>query len=355
MKMRNQRRAINRYARNPEKFDVIDLFDAIGRDKKLILGDEQDEAKFVDIVSNALSNRKSNTMIYGRRVEAMFAYMVASLGRCLLIKKEDSGDVFVDDITINIPDYRIVLEGGKQILVEVKNYRPKSNFSGYSLRTEYLCGLSKYADLMQTDFKVAVYWSKWNLWTLLSANDFENKGGNSTISFSCALKRNQMFALGDVSIGTTPPLSIRLHADKNQPHSISENNLADFTIGKTELLCNNRLITDANEQRIAFALIQFGEWEESTAVVTVSDVKKDIDYIEFSYTPVQDDKLQGFSIVGTSSTIISRQYGCFTAPNGDVERLSPDIEPGLLGFIIPQDYKGIALPLWRFRVEPNSD
>jgi len=82
---------INRQPRDPEKFDVLDLFDAIGRNKKYVLGDEKDEAAFVDIISNALSVNKTPTMIYGRRVEAMFAYMAASLGKCALVKKEDAG------------------------------------------------------------------------------------------------------------------------------------------------------------------------------------------------------------------------------------------------------------------------
>lgn len=89
--MHNQHIMINRQPRDPEKFDVLDLFDAIGRNKKYVLGDEKDEAAFVDIISNALSVNKTPTMIYGRRVEAMFAYMAASLGKCALVKKEDAG------------------------------------------------------------------------------------------------------------------------------------------------------------------------------------------------------------------------------------------------------------------------
>jgi hypothetical protein len=49
----NQHITINRQPRDPEKFDVLDLFDAIGRNKKYVLGDEKDEAAFVDIISNA--------------------------------------------------------------------------------------------------------------------------------------------------------------------------------------------------------------------------------------------------------------------------------------------------------------
>jgi hypothetical protein len=33
------------------------------------------------------------------------------------------------------------------------------------------------------------------------------------------------------------------------------------------------------------------------------------------------------------------------------EIASPNIAPGMLGFVIPEDYKGKALPLWRLHQE----
>ena len=62
--MRNKHLTVNRQLRNPEKFDVLDLFDAIGRDKKYVLGNKKDEADFVDIISKALSANRTPTMIY---------------------------------------------------------------------------------------------------------------------------------------------------------------------------------------------------------------------------------------------------------------------------------------------------
>lgn len=355
--MHNQHIMINRQPRDPEKFDVLDLFDAIGRNKKYVLGDEKDEAAFVDIISNALSVNKTPTMIYGRRVEAMFAYMAASLGKCALVKKEDCGDVFVDDHGIEIPDYRIALNSdrGEQMLIEVKNYHQKKEFNEYSINADYLDGLSRYATLVKTDLRIAIYWSKWCLWTLVSPDDFERNGKEAAISLSTAMKRNQMSALGDVVIGTTPPLTIRIYPDKQQPHIIAENNVAEFTIGKVEMLCNNTPITIESEQRISFALMLFGDWEESNVVITSPHSENEIEYLEFSYSPQQYDDQQGFCTVNALSTIISRQYGQLTALDGKVQRFTPDIAPGMLGFVIPEGYKGEALPLWRFLIKPNYD
>ena len=44
-----------------------------------------------------------------------------------------------------------------------------------------------------------------------------------------------------------------------------------------------------------------------------------------------------------------------TAKDGTVSSLSPSEEPGALEVVIPLDYKGKVLRLWRFRVRPNYD
>lgn len=330
--MDNQHIAINRQPRDPEKFDVLDLFDAIGRDKKYVLGDEKDEAAFVNIISNALSVIKTPTMIYGRRVEAMFSYMAASLGKCALIKKEDCGDVFIGAKSIEIPDYRIVLNSdiSEQMLIEVKNHHQKNAVNDYIINVDYLEGLSRYAALMKTDLRIAIYWSKWCIWTLVSPDDFECNGTKAIISLGTAMKRNQMSALGDLMIGTTPPLTIRIYSDKQHPHNIIENKTAEFIISKVEILCKNTPITVESEQRIAFALILFGNWTENNVIVISPHSENELEYIEFSYSPQVYDDEPGFCVIDALSTIISRQYGQLTAPDGKVRCLSPDIAPGSL-------------------------
>ncbi len=69
------------------------------------------------------------------RFEKQLAYIVASLGKCTLIKKEDNGDVFADSVNTKIPDYRIVLntEKREQIFVEVKNYHSNNTFDPLNL------------------------------------------------------------------------------------------------------------------------------------------------------------------------------------------------------------------------------
>lgn len=346
---------IYRQQRNPEKFDVLDLFDTIGRDRKYILGNERDAAAFIDTIRTALSVNNTPTMTYGRRTEAMFAYIVASLGKCTLIKKEDNGDVFADSVNTKIPDYRIVLntEDREQIFVEVKNYHSNNTFDEYNMNIDYLDSLLRYADIMKTKLFIALYWSKCDIWTMISPKDFLRKKTQAIISFESAMKRNQMSILGDFWIGTTPPLSIRIYPDKQQPHNISKDHMIEFTIGNIELLCKSTLITSENEQRIAFALMLFGNWRENRRIINDPHSENQIQYIEFLYYPEEHDIKQGFCMIDALSTIISRQYKQLTAPNGQVLRISPNIEPGMLGFVIPEEYSSETLPLWRFHIQAN--
>ena len=169
------------------------------------------------------------------------------------------------------------------------------------------------------------------------------------------MKRNQMGLLGDAFIGTTPPLSLRFYSDKGKPHSVNEDRQAEFIIGAVEMRCNDSLIILENEQRIAMALMLFGNWNESSRLYYTDKHSREIDYVEFSYSPDECNGEQGFNFVNSLSTIISRQYGQLTAPDGKVERLTPDVSPGMLGFVVPESYHSEALPLWRIHQEPNYD
>ena len=59
-------------------------------------------------------------LLYGKRVEAMFAFVAASLEKCLMIREEDVGDIYAMT-AVQPPDYRIVLLDGTELLIEVKN------------------------------------------------------------------------------------------------------------------------------------------------------------------------------------------------------------------------------------------
>ncbi len=147
---------MKRIPRDPERFAILDLCNSIGERLGLKLNDETSEKRFLKSIETSLCHHKTPTNLHGRRVEAMFGYMVASLGRCSVIKQEDCGEVFLESTDAQIPDYRIVTQKGEQFLVEVKNCH-KACFSS---KLAYVARLKSYASMLNTDVKLAIYWSR---------------------------------------------------------------------------------------------------------------------------------------------------------------------------------------------------
>jgi hypothetical protein len=63
--------------------------------------------------------------LHGWRVQELFKAVVVELGGARLVKDEDEGECFSEDVAmVKLPDYRLVLKDGEMILVEVKNVAP---------------------------------------------------------------------------------------------------------------------------------------------------------------------------------------------------------------------------------------
>ncbi len=212
---------MKRIRRDPEKFEVIGLFDAIGQKRNFRLNDKNSERAFIGSISAALSRSKDTPIIlHGRRVEAMFGHVAASLGQCVAIKQEDSGEVYVTDADVQPPDYRVVLNDGDEFFVEVKNCHKTDPSYKYSIKKSYLNALQKYAKLFNKHVKIAIYWSKWNVWTLISSDILESDGSRYTTTFLQAMKKNEMGTIGDIIIGTIPPLTLRFLTDPTKPRTV---------------------------------------------------------------------------------------------------------------------------------------
>lgn len=64
--------------------------------------------------------------LHGTRVEEMFTYAIAAVGGVKAIKREETDDLVVaSPADLVVPDYRVVLADGADILVEVKNFHDK--------------------------------------------------------------------------------------------------------------------------------------------------------------------------------------------------------------------------------------
>lgn len=345
---------MKRIPRDPEKFDTINLFDSMGRIHNLTLNNEESERIFIDSVRTSLrENKEIPILIYGGRVERMFGFVAASLGKCRIITQEDNGEIYSVKNDIIAPYYHILLENGEDLFIEVKNCNHIKPSKAFSLRLTYINKILNYAKAFHKDVKLATYWSKWNVWTLIPLDKMKKTEKRYEITFASAFKVNEMEMFGDYMIGTTPPLTFHLVTDPEKPRKIAENGQVNFTIGKVELYCGQKRIEDKKEIQIAFYMMMYGKWptKEPRPII------KNGELIAVEYVCEPEEKVdgQGFDIIGSLSGMISHRYDELTAPEGKVSRLSPSLEPGILGIDIEEEYVGEHLPLWRFIQKPRFE
>ncbi|MDB6155521.1 MAG: hypothetical protein JWL90_3974 [Chthoniobacteraceae bacterium] len=92
---------------------------------------------FSNLIKKAFTDSSANPIvIHGLRVQAMFEHVAAGLGRTTLIKQEDAGEISASDVRLRPPDYRIVLNDGRQLLVEVKNMHMHNFAERFSMRAQ---------------------------------------------------------------------------------------------------------------------------------------------------------------------------------------------------------------------------
>src|SRR5437879_2394060 len=125
-----------------------------------------------------------------------------------------------------------------------------------------LDALKKYGQLVGAELYIAVYWVRWNLWMLVPAAAFEEPKGQSKrmrLSMSRSLHANDMRLVGDMTIGTPPPLSFVLETDPTKPQA-RDGDAIGFTIGAAYWTSEGKRIEDPAEQRIATFVGFYGNW-----------------------------------------------------------------------------------------------
>ena len=150
---------------------------------------------------------------------------------------------------------------------------------------------------------------------------------------------------------TEHPISLRFYVDLNKPHSINKRGKVSFTIGKAVLCVKGREITNKFEQKLAWFIMLYGRWEKSEKIAHVENDK--LQYVEMAISPAEPVEKQGFDIIDSLSSMLSRQYVEHTSSKGEIRKLIPSMQPDEMGVFIPQNYKGDVLHLWRFELQPN--
>jgi len=243
--------------------EVYELFDALGQVSKFDLLDPDSSEKFMKEIKRLFEEGRDQPQFnFGKRVEAMFEFVAASLSKCQLVKKEDTGAHFTPSRKQKLQpaDYSVVTEDGQQVLVEVKNHHV-TPLKSWSIRLSDLRALQRYAKLTQRPLFFAIFWSWLRIWTLVPDSILIESGGKASIEFIKAIRANYMSKfLGDIMIGTTPPLTFRVNSEPSNERVVGPDGLAHFTIASVDLLCAGKILNRPIERMIAWYLLYYGGW-----------------------------------------------------------------------------------------------
>jgi len=335
-------------------FDLLGLLGKFGFERRVSLRDPATIAAFVDQAGKEVEGALDDALLlHGQRTEAMFEALLLSLGQFELLKGEDTGRLFPDG-QYTAPDFRVVLEGGEHWLIEVKNVyerkpfgQRRKLFSGPALRR-----LSAYANATGAELKVAVYWARWSIWTLVSPERLMGADGGLTLDMSTAIRANEMSRLGDRTVATRAPLRVLLTMDQERTSPVRDDGMVIFTIGEAQMYCRDRELTEPNDQEIAWMFMRYGQWkiEGAEAVLDGDRLKA----IEYRWEPVKPSD-QGFDMVGSLSGMFARYWAEQTVDKGEVVQLRASLQPEWLERLIVRNRGDNDLPLWQFLLEPNYD
>jgi len=338
---------VKKLGREPRKLETLNLFSLLQRDDGSTLYDPGNHASFFAQVNSGLTEAlDSESTLHGMRIQSLFAGMVANLGKAQLLKEEDSGVCYYEGDDLCLPDFRIVTTSGDVMLVETKNHFSKKGMSPFRIRRSDLDGLERYAKLVGTPLKIAVYWAGWNLWTLNDAASFAGNRKYAELEFRVAAMQSEMAALGDFMIGTKYPLVLRLIAATDKPRSISADGVASIHFKGFEIRCADTLIEDKTEQNIALYLMMYGKWEYDGGYIEFDDSGLPAAAVH-TVSPDEITPNQGFEIIGSLSSLYSQLYNALTLEEGKVTRLRLT-DPTAIAPIIPLQHEKKSLPLWRF-------
>lgn len=344
---------MNRREPDSKGFNLLRLLDEYARAAGVPLRDSSTMSGLLERLRGQVECHRANpALVHGMRTELMFAYVAAGLGRCQAIQQEDSGEFFCRNSALSRPDYRIVLDSGRQCLVEVKNFHPRDATRPFSLKSDYYRSLASYGAMMSIPVLLAVYWTRQRVWTLTDLRAIRPAGSRHVLSFESALMTNEMCELGDVMVGVEAPLTLRLFsAARSWSREVGPG--FSFTIAKAEHLVNGRTITDPIEQQIHFFLCLFGSWEEKDPAPAFTD--DDLAYVDLDVAPIETGGEQNFDLVGFLSQMLSTRYLLETSEARGKEHLLPTAAPSAFSVPIPPGYAGTVLKLWQLQVQPNFE
>lgn len=339
-----------RLPRQDAELGSLDLFARLDRGGAESIRDPRRIEEVLETIRGGLNTSLENpARLHGWRVQSMFEGLLAALGDAVLVKVEDSGDCyFRDDAPIAVPDLRVVSSTGEHLLIEVKNHRPDPR-TPFRANSAYLERLLRYGKLTGGRPKIAVYWSRINVWTLTDVSGIPRDKAKAVLPIEAAAKSNEMSILGDRMIGIRPPLEFVIEAAS--PATIADDGMAPFQIGRVKLLNGGRVIRRKKEQRLAWYILLNGPWPQETP----ADVRDgQLHGMSIRAQPEEGMSKHGFALVGWLSELYSTSYRHRTSGEEGLNRLRAVVRPEELRQLLPVDYKGVDLPVWIFNVQASK-
>lgn len=348
---------MRRIQRNPEKYAPLEVYSELSRGRGYKLHVQEDFDAFMTSFGKLLKESQSNEMlVHGKRVEALFGNLAAGLGGCKFIKSEDAGEGFSADADIQPPDYKLIVNDGTPIFVEVKNCNQARPQASFLLHKENIDKIERYSELHGIPVYYAIYYRCINRWAMLPKSAFIELERKYATNLIHSLANNTMGMLGDLMIGTKPDLVFELIADKNKDASIDDNNQAQFIIGDVKIYCDGNEVDDSYEKNMAFYFMRFGDWDCGDAEA-ILEGSGELHSVRYTFRPKDPDntKLNGFDFIGNLSSMITTAFNELTVNERRVTSIDTMLEPHALSITIPEGYKGKNLPLWLISQQPNAE
>jgi hypothetical protein len=126
-------------------------------------------------------------------------------------------------------------------------------------------------------------------------------------------------------------------------------------IEAVKIFCADEEITDNAEKNIAWFLMLYGNWNETEH--THTDEQGRLNAVEYRFEPEEVPEGQQVHIAGNLSTMFVRSFLNATSDKDakSVRQFHTKSKPGALARLIPEGYKGKALPLWIFHLVPADE
>ncbi|WP_238494034.1 hypothetical protein [Pantoea ananatis] len=348
---------MKRITRNPEKYAPLEVYSEFSRGRGYKLHVQEDFDAFMTSFGELLKASQSNEMlVHGKRVEALFGNLAAGLGGCKFIKSEDAGESFAANPDIQPPDYKLILNNGDHIFVEVKNCNQAKPQSSFLLHKGNIDKIERYGEIHGIPVYYAIYYRCINRWVMLPKSAFIELERKYATNLIHSLANNTLGMLGDLMIGTKPDLALELIADKNKEISIDEKKQACFIIGDLKIYCDENEVDDNNEKNLAFYFMRFGDWNCSGSEA-ILDGNGELHSVRYTFRPNEPNntKLNGFDFIGNLRSMITTAFNELTVNDRQIISIDTKLDPIDFSINIPKGYKGEKLPLWMISQHPNAE